>query len=95
MPRSPVLHNTVRKFPIIDRLIPPLLDGNQTFSFSQLRLHGLDLAKRRPDELEGLVPEICVPSLDAICTNEFSLQRVAGDTLVLQRVALSEGRSST
>ena len=95
MPRSPVLNNTVRKFPLIDRLIPPLLDGNQTFSFSQLRLHGLDLAKRRPEDLEGVVLESCVPSPDAICTSEFSLQRVAGDTLLLRRAALSEGRSST
>lgn len=45
MPRSPVLYNTARKFPLIDRLIPPLLDGNHTFTFSQLRLHGLDLEK--------------------------------------------------
>lgn len=95
MPRSPVLNNTARKFPLVDRLIPPLLDGNETFSFSQLRLHGLDLAKRRTEDLEGLVPERCVPSPDAICTSEFSLQRVAGDTLLLRRAALSEGRSST
>tara|TARA_B100000212_G_C26969697_1_gene362025 strand:+ start:172 stop:453 length:282 start_codon:yes stop_codon:yes gene_type:complete len=32
MPRSPVLQNTVRKFPLIDRLIPPLLDGNKILS---------------------------------------------------------------
>ena len=84
MPRSPVLQNTTRKFPLMDRLIPPLLDGNQTFSFSQLRLHGLDLEKRRPEELEGGWPAGCEPSLDAICSSEFSLQRVTDDTFVLQ-----------
>lgn len=84
MPRSPVLQNTVRKFPLVDRLIPPLLDGNQTFSFSQLQLHGLELMKRRPDELKDLMSQGCVPSVRAICTGEFSLQRDGGDTLVLQ-----------
>ena len=84
MPRSPGLQNTIRKFPLIDRLIPALLQGNQTFSFSQLRLHGLELVKRNSDELKGLIPKACEPSAEAICTGEFSLQRVGGDTLVLQ-----------
>ena len=33
MPRSPVLQNMVRQFPLIGRLIPQLLDGDQSFSF--------------------------------------------------------------
>ena len=84
MPRSPILQNTVRKFPLIDRLIPPLLEGNQSFSFSQLRLHGLELVKRSPDELNDLLPTNCKSLAEAICTSEFSLQRVGGDTLVLK-----------
>ena len=92
MPRSPVLQNTVRKFPLIDRLIPPLINDNQTFSFSQLRLHGLDLQKRRASELKGNWPMSCEPSLDAICTQEFSLQRVGADTLVLQMAPSAEVR---
>ncbi len=95
MPRSPVLQNTVRKFPLIDRLIPPLLDGNQTFSFSQLRLHGLTLKKRRPEELNGDWPRLCQPSPDAICTSEFSLQRVGPDNLVLNLVPMDEVRPGT
>ena len=86
MPRSPVLENTVRKFPLIDRLVPPLLDGNQTFSFSQLRLHGLILEKRRPGDLPAPLPSTCVPSAKAICTSEFRLQRIGDDTLVLQLI---------
>ena len=86
MPRSPVLLNTTRKFPLIDRLIPPLLDGNQTFSFSQLRLHGLDVDKRSKKSLKLEFPTGCTPSSEAICTSEFSLQKVGVDGLVLQLV---------
>ena len=95
MPRSPVLKNTVRKFPVIDRLIPPLLNGNQTFSFSQLRLYGLALEKRRPEELNEGWPKGCDPSADAICTSEFSLQRAGADTLVLQLAPGAEVRPET
>ncbi len=84
MPRSPVLHNTARKFPLIDRLIPPLLDGNQTFTFSQLRLHGLDLEKRIDKALRTPRPGRCEPSAEVICTSEFSLHRAGDDTLVLE-----------
>ena len=31
IPRFPVVQNTVRQFSLIDRLIPPLLDGDQSF----------------------------------------------------------------
>ena len=54
MPRSPVLQNMVRKFPLIDRLIPPLLDGGQSFSLQRLDADMLflrlsdDPASRRP-----------------------------------------------
>ena len=96
MPRSPVLGNTVRKFPLVDRLIPPLLDGNQNFSFIQLRLHGLDLPKLRTKDWGGEMPEVCEPSEDAICTSEFSLQRVGEDVLVLQLpTELAERRPKT
>ena len=95
MPRSPVLKNTVRKFPVIDRLIPPLLNGNQTFSFSQLRLNGLALEKRRPEDFKEMWPKVCEPSPDAICTSEFSLQRVGADTLVLQLAPGGEMRPET
>ena len=95
MPRSPVLKNTVRKFPVIDRLIPPLLNGNQTFSFSQLRLNGLALEKRRPEDFKEMWPKVCEPSPDAICTSEFSLQRVGAETLVLQLAPGGEMRPET
>ena len=84
MPRSPVLQNTVRKFPLIDRLIPPLLDGNQTFSVTQLRFHGLELSERRPRKIKDSFPQECVSSVDAICTGEFSLYKVDHDDLLLE-----------
>ena len=96
MPRSPVLENTVRKFPLIDRLVPPLLDGDQTFSFGQLRLHGLDLQRRKTKQFGEALPTTCAPSADAICTHEFSLQRVGDDMLVLQLATdAAQERSST
>jgi len=91
MPRSPVLQNSVRQFPLIDRLIPPMLDGDQSFSFVQLRLHGLDLKRRRSSDPPGPLPSSCVPSAGAICTSEFSLQRLDDDTLLLR---LSEDPAS-
>ncbi|QNI72231.1 hypothetical protein [Synechococcus sp. NOUM97013] len=81
---SPVVQNTVRQFPLIDRLIPPLLDGDQSFSFVQLRLHGLDLKRHRSSNSHDSLPRSCVPSTDAICTSEFSLQRFDADTLLLR-----------
>ncbi|MED5562763.1 MAG: hypothetical protein VX636_05970, partial [Cyanobacteriota bacterium] len=84
MPRSPVLHNTVRKFPLIDRLIPPLLDGDKTFGFSQLQLHGLHLKKRKLDDAENYFSPSCQFLSDSICTSEFSLHKVAPDTLYLE-----------
>ena len=84
MPRFPVVQNTVRQFPLIDRLIPPLLDGDQSFSFIQLRLHGLNLKRHRSSNPQASLPSSCVPSPDAICTSEFSLQRLDADTLFLR-----------
>ena len=86
MPRSPVLRNTVRKFPLIDRLIPPLLDGNKTFSVTQLRHHGLELEERRPGKFKDAFPERCVPSDHAVCTGEFSMYRVDDNELLLQLI---------
>ena len=91
IPRSPVVQNTVRQFPLIDRLIPPLLDGDQSFSFVQLRLHGLDLKRRQSSDRPGPLPRSCISSADAICTSEFSLQRLDTDTLFLR---LSEDPAS-
>ena len=84
MPRSPVMQNTVRKFPLIDRLIPPLLDGNKTFSVTQLRHHGLELEERRPGNLKDSFPEKCLPSDVAVCTAEFSLYKVDDNDLLLE-----------
>lgn len=84
MPRSPVLRNTVRKFPLIDRLIPPLLEGDQTFSYRQLELHGLGLEKKNSDGMENVLPASCQSSLEAICTSEFSLHLFSPDTLYLE-----------
>jgi len=66
MPLSSVMQNTVCTFPLIDRLIPPLLDGNKTFSMTQLRHHGLELTERRPKKLKDSFPAVCVPSDDGI-----------------------------
>ena len=95
--RSPFCSTRRVNFPLIDRLIPPLLDGNQTFSFSQLRLHGLDVDKHRQKSLKHELPTGCTPSSEAICTSEFSLQKVGVDGLVLQLVPdlFQQGRPGT
>ena len=96
MPRSPILQNTIRKFPLIDRLIPPLLQGSQTFSYQQLKLHGLTLKKRNLDGLEDSLPSTCQNSQTSICTSEFSLQFYSPDTLYLELASNpSSARPST
>ena len=84
MPRSPLLQNTIRKFPLIDRLIPPLLEGDQNFSYQQLELHGLDMKKRNLDDMQNDLPTSCTPSVETICTSEFSLYKFSRDTLYLE-----------
>ncbi len=84
MPRSPVLQNTIRKFPLIDRFIPPLLEGDTTLSYKQLQLHGLKMKKRNLDEVEADLPSSCKPSVETICTSEFSLHTFSRDTLYLE-----------
>ncbi|QNI52738.1 putative prophage domain protein [Synechococcus sp. BIOS-E4-1] len=84
MPRSTVLQNPAKKFHLIDRLIPPLLDGNTIFSMTQLRLHGLQFEQRRQSQLKTSGSDKCELSIDAICTSEFSLQRIGDRDLLLQ-----------
>ena len=83
MPRSPVLINTSRKFPLIDRLIPPLLDQNWTFGISQLALHGLPLERVEVPTDRVVDPSPCRASADQRCSAEVQLERFGQDAVLI------------
>lgn len=83
MPRSPVLINTARKFPLIDRLIPPLLDQNWTFGISQLALHGLPLERVEVPTDRVVDAPPCRASADQRCSSEVQLERFGQDAVLI------------
>ncbi len=82
MPKSPVLANTQRKFPLLDRLVPRLINGGWSWGQKQLQFYGLALDRGRlpPEEF---VDGPCVASTTSMCTAEYSLQ-ARGETLLVR-----------
>jgi hypothetical protein len=82
MPQSPVLHNTQNKFPLLDRLVPRLINDDWSWGRKQLQFHGLALESSRLEP--GVFSQgPCVVSATSACTAEYSLQ-VQGDTLLVR-----------
>lgn len=82
MPQSPVLHNTQNKFPLLDRLVPRLINDDWSWGRKQLQFHGLALERSRLEP--GVFSEgPCVVSATTDCTAEYSLQ-VQGDNLLVR-----------
>lgn len=73
MPKSPVLRNTRRKFPLIDRLVPRLINEDWAWGWKQLQLHGIDLGRSRLRQ-EDLDEAFCRDRDKATCTSEYTLQ---------------------
>lgn len=82
MLRSPVLSNTRRKFPLIGRLVPRLINNDWAWGRKQLLFHGVDLEQSRlqPDEIPAAD---CADPQSAECSTDFALQ-IAGDTVVVR-----------
>jgi hypothetical protein len=81
MPQSPVLHNSQTKFPLLDRLVPRLINDDWSWGRKQLQFHGLTL-KRSQLEPGAFRDGPCVPSETTACSAEYSLQVRDGNLLV-------------
>jgi hypothetical protein len=82
MPRSPVLRNTQLKFPLIDRLVPRLINDDWAWGWKQLELHGVELGRSRLRQ-EDLTDGYCGNPATAECSSEFALQ-VQGKALLVR-----------
>lgn len=73
MPKSPVLRNTQKKFPLVDRLVPRLINDDWAWGWKQLELHGIELdrSELRQQDLSG---NVCRDPQTAECTTEYTLQ---------------------
>lgn len=81
MPRSPVLRNSQTKFPLLDRLVPRLINDDWSWGRTQLQFHGLKLERSQLEP--GSFPDgPCVPSPTTACSSEYSLQVRDGNLLV-------------
>lgn len=86
MPKSPVLLNTQRKFPLVDRLVPRLINDDWAWGWQQLKLHGVDLRRsnHQPEDLQAdLSDAFCHERRTAECTSEYNL-KVRGDVLLVR-----------
>lgn len=81
-PRSPVLLNTARKFPLVERLIPSLMADGWTFGISQLALYGLPLERVDVPDL-SLLNYSC-DEKSVLCTGEYRLRRFDADAVLIQ-----------
>jgi hypothetical protein len=81
MPQSPVLRNSQTKFPLLDRLVPRLINDDWSWGRTQLQFHGLKLERSQLEP--GAFPEgPCVTSETTACSSEYSLQVRDGTLLV-------------
>ncbi|MCE2836985.1 MAG: hypothetical protein LW834_08470, partial [Cyanobium sp. 49614_E6] len=81
MPQSPVLRNSQTKFPLLDRLVPRLINDDWSWGRTQLQFHGLKLERSQLEP--GAFPDgPCVPSPTTACSSEYSLQVRDGNLLV-------------
>jgi hypothetical protein len=81
MPQSPVLRNSQTKFPLLDRLVPRLINDDWSWGRKQLQFHGLTLERSRL-EPRAFRDGPCVPSETTACSAEYSLQVRDGTLLV-------------
>jgi len=85
MPMSPLLANTARKFPFINRLVPRMINGSWTWGAHQLSWYGLEL---RPAINEPANPadaarlQNCRNSDTMHCTSEHRIL-LAGEHLIV------------
>ena len=88
MPASPLLSNTVRKFPLIDRLVPRLLQNDWSHGLRQLAFYGLNLDRvKRGDFDHASLPDCA--SLQSLCRTEFQLFRLNRETILIKLLPIA------
>lgn len=83
MPASPLLSNTVRKFPLIDRLVPRLLQNDWSHGLRQLAFYGLRLDRVKQGNINLSSLPDCA-SVQSLCRSEFQLFRVNHETILIK-----------
>ena len=83
MPASPLLTNTIRKFPLIDRLVPRLVQNDWSHGLRQIAFYGLTFERLTHGEVDLTSLPSC-NSLNAYCRSEYQLFRLNMDTLVIK-----------
>lgn len=83
MPASPLLANTIRKFPLIDRLVPRLVQNDWSHGLRQIAFYGLAFERLTHGEVDLTSLPNC-NSLNAYCRSEYQLFRLNMDTLVIK-----------
>jgi hypothetical protein len=73
--RAPQVQNTVRRFPVIDRLIFRLIANNNGIGLAIMNYYGLPPLQLTPPPPEDLDENSCTPgNEDTSCSAEFILQ---------------------
>jgi hypothetical protein len=84
MPESPLLVNTQRKFPLMNRLVPRLINEDWFWGHKQLQFYGLKFANSRLNR--DPVPRLdCRDPRSTECTAEYALQLRGQAVLVWMR----------
>lgn len=84
--RSPVVTNSAQKFPLIDRLVPRMINGPWIWGAKQLKWYGLNLKPvkgRKAREVGARDIYECQNNKISKCTSEYSVT-LTGDTLRVQ-----------
>jgi len=72
MPNSPVLENSSRKFPLIYRLLYPIIRDNEGIGLNVMRFNGFPSLQTVDDMPAGLSDEACRgQASSALCTSEY------------------------
>lgn len=86
MPSSPLLTNTSRKFPFIDRLVPRMINGPWAWGSKQLRWHGLSFKpayKNPASSTSVLRAQTCRNDSTSRCSSEHNIV-LAGEYLIVK-----------
>ncbi len=88
MPASPLLSNTVRKFPLIDRLVPRLLQDGWSHGLRQLAFYGLNLDRVKDADFDRSNLPDCAAA-QSLCRSEFRLFRLNRETILIKLLPIA------
>lgn len=86
MPVSPVLANTLRKFPFMDILVPRMINGAWSWGAKQLGWHGFKFKpsyKKPANPEDVLKTQLCENSKASLCSSEYNIV-LRGEHLIVR-----------